>query len=88
MLTIHSKNSPPNDDDVKLIEEIPLKKPCSISENTSNRVIPERQISFKPPLSSLQRPEKKKLTEKKIINRHLRVSGIQGLCTGGGFSRG
>jgi hypothetical protein len=26
MLTIHSKNSPPNDDDVKLIEEIPLKK--------------------------------------------------------------
>ncbi len=62
MLTLHSKNSPPNDDDVKLIEEIPLKKQllkCSISENTSNRVIPERQISFKPPLSSLQRPEKK-----------------------------
>jgi|688.fasta_scaffold258497_2 hypothetical protein len=49
MLNIQSKNIVPNDDDVRMIEENPLKKPCSISANTSNRVIPKPQIYFKPP---------------------------------------
>ena len=53
MLNIQSKNSLPNypNYDINMDEENPLKKPCSISADTSDRIIPDPQLYFKPPRS-------------------------------------